>query len=139
MSNSMKTVRNSASATYVLLIQTARNVFMMIAGALGVLILAASAVGATNDAFYHYYFKEKRALTLDVDRIAILHARNSQSTAAQAALAKAGALQARTETWPSRGWSLASGLANTHPVTSRRELVRTMADDAQAECVTPVF
>jgi subtilisin family serine protease len=88
---------------------------------------------------YYHYFKERRPLKLQTERIAIFQARTAATQGPGQALSKFGLAPEGMQALPIAGWSLAGTPAASHTEPATRDLVSRMSGDAAFEFVAPVL
>src|SRR5216117_760302 len=101
--------------------------------------LGTSNAASGQDQLYHHYFKERRPLKLETERVAILQARAAAAEGLGQALPKFGLAPEGTRALPFAGWSLAGTPAASHTEPATRDLVSRMSSDSAFEFVAPVF
>src|SRR5215831_4972689 len=67
-----------------------------------------SSSAATQEPLYYHYFKERRPLKLDTERVAVLRARTAPVDGLKQALPRFGVAPDGTRVLPVAGWSLAN-------------------------------
>src|SRR5215471_17502823 len=98
-----------------------------------------SSAASDQDPLYYHYFKERRPLKLDTERVAILQTRTAAPAGLGQALSKFGLAPAGTHALPIARWSLASIPATSHTEPATRDLVSRISGDSAFEFVAPVF
>src|SRR5262245_27403570 len=73
-----------------------------------------SSAASGQDALHYHYFKERRPLQLETQRVAILQARTATAEGPAQALSRFGLTPAGTQVLPIAGWSLAGTPAASH-------------------------
>src|SRR5947209_5675398 len=98
-----------------------------------------SRAASGQDQLYYHYFKERRPLKLDTERVAILQTRTAAAEGPGQALSKFGLAPEKTQGLPIMGWSLARIPAASHSVTATRDLISRMSGDSAFQFVAPVI
>jgi len=98
-----------------------------------------SSAASGQDHPYYHYFKERRPLKLDTERVAIIHTRTAAAEGLGRTLSKFGLAPRETQALPIAGWSLAGTPAASHTEAATRDLVSRMSGDSAFEFVAPVF
>jgi subtilisin family serine protease len=121
-----------------------------------VIAISAVALGASSaqGQWHYYYFKEKRPLKLDVDRVALLRpaARLQLAAPSRAAgfsprepssapesAAQFGLDENDVKPWPIKGWSLVGTTARMRTPVAVQEIVGQISNQKAADFVSPVF
>src|SRR5438094_862634 len=86
-----------------------------------------SRAASGQDQLYYHYFKERRPLKLETERVAILQARTAAAEGLGQALPKFGLVPQETRALPIAGWSLAGTPAASHTEPATRDLVSRMS------------
>src|SRR5205807_1159910 len=84
-----------------------------------------------------HYFKERRPLKLQTERVAILQARTAAVNGLGQALPKFGLAPEETRALPIAGWSVAGTPAASHTEVATRDLVSRMSGDGAFEFAEP--
>jgi hypothetical protein len=92
-----------------------------------------------QEPLYYHYFKERRPLKLETERVALLQARTAAAEGPGQALSKFGLVPEGTQVLPIAGWSLVGTPAASRTEPATRELVSRMSGDRAFEFVAPVF
>ena len=92
-----------------------------------------------QEPLYYHYFKERRPLKLETERVAILQARTAAAEGPGQALSRFGLAPEGTQALPIAGWSLAGTPAASHTEPATRDLVLRMSGDSAFAFVAPVF
>src|SRR6266550_3872427 len=100
---------------------------------------ATSGAAAGQDQLYYHYFKERRAVKLDTERVAILQTRAAAAEGLGQAVSRFGLAPEKTQGLPIAGWSLAGTPAANHTEPATRDLVSRMSGDIAFEFVAPVI
>jgi len=100
---------------------------------------ATSGAASGEDQLYYHYFKERRPLKLDTQRVAILQTRTATAAGLGQAVSRFGLAPQETRGLPIAGWSLAGTPAASHTEPATRDLVSRMSGDIAFEFVAPVF
>jgi subtilisin family serine protease len=98
-----------------------------------------SSAASGQDSLYYHYFKERRPLKLEAERVAILQARTAAAEGPGQALSRFGLAPEATQALPIAGWSLAGTPAASHADAATRDLVSRMSGDSAFAFVAPVF
>jgi len=122
------------------------SVALVLARLLLLCATSAAALGAGTSSpasgkapLYYHYFKERRPLKLETERVAILQARTAATEGVGQALSRFGLAAEGTQVLPITGWSLAGTPAASHTEPATRELVSRMSADSAFEFVAPVL
>src|SRR5215831_7591496 len=98
-----------------------------------------SSAASGQDPLHYHYFKERRPLKLQTERVAILQARTAAAEGLGQALSRFGLASEETQVLPIAGWSLAGTPAASHTEPAARVLVSRMSGDSAFEFVAPVI
>ncbi|PWU18269.1 MAG: hypothetical protein C5B50_09575 [Verrucomicrobia bacterium] len=98
-----------------------------------------SGAATGQEPLYYHYFKERRPLKLDTERVAFRQTRTIVSAGVGQAVSRFGLAPPETRTLPIPGWSLARTPAASLTEPAARDLVSRMAGDSGFEFVAPVF
>ncbi len=106
---------------------------------IGMSICALAIETAQAESYHYYYFDQKRPLSIDTTRVAILEAIHGQQALAKGRFEKFGIVDADVKPWPIAGWSLADVPARDRSHSGIGALVSRMAVEAATDFVSPVF
>jgi len=106
---------------------------------IAVSIFALATQKTQAESLHYYYFKEKRPLSLDTERVAIFEAAIGQQALAKGRFEKFGIRDSDVKPWPIHGWSVADVPTRKRSHSGIHEFVSQMAVEAAADFVSPVF
>jgi subtilisin family serine protease len=112
---------------------------LLVCATSAILAPGTSIAGSGQDPLYYHYFKERRPLKLETERVAILQARTAATEGPGQALSKFDLAPEATQVLPIAGWSLAGTPAASHTEAATRDLVSRMSGDSVFAFVAPVF